>query len=60
MRCITKDLATQMEGCIKQTHIEVTKQYAQGKILDINGGAACLCGAGCVFYQLGGGGFWSP
>jgi GNAT superfamily N-acetyltransferase len=59
MRCITKDLATQMEGCIKQTHIAVTKQYAQGKILDINGGAACFSGADSYLSQVVGWGFAS-
>jgi GNAT superfamily N-acetyltransferase len=52
MKCITKDLAAQMEGCIKQTHIEVTKQYTKGKILDINGGAACFSGAHSYLSQV--------
>ena len=30
MMYITKELAAQMEACIKQSHIEVTKQYTQG------------------------------
>lgn len=52
MKCITKDLATQMESCIKQTHIEVTQQYPQGKILEINGGAACFSGFDSYLSQV--------
>ncbi|WP_058534803.1 GNAT family N-acetyltransferase [Legionella saoudiensis] len=57
MRCITKDLAAQMEGCIKQTHIEVTKLYPQGKILNVNGGAACFSGSDSYLSQVVGWGF---
>lgn len=57
MKCITKDLATQMESCIKQTHIEVTQQYPQGKILAINGGAACFSGFDSYLSQVVGWGF---
>jgi GNAT superfamily N-acetyltransferase len=57
MRCITKDLAAQMEGCIKQTHIEVTKQYEKGKILEINGGVACFSGFDSYLSQVVGWGF---
>ncbi|KTD67300.1 MULTISPECIES: GNAT family N-acetyltransferase [Legionella] len=57
MKCITKDLAAQMESCIKQTHIEVTKQYPQGRILEINGGAACFSGFDSYLSQVVGWGF---
>ncbi len=57
MKCITKDLAAQMESCIKQTHIEVTKQYPQGKILEVNGGAACFSGFDSYLSQVVGWGF---
>jgi len=57
MRCITKDLAAQMEACIKQTHIEVTRQYTEGKILEINGGAACFSGFDSFLSQVVGWGF---
>lgn len=57
MRCVTKDLAAQMEGCIKQTHIEVTKQYEQGKILELSGGAACFSGFNSYLSQVVGWGF---
>ncbi|KTD10711.1 putative Acetyltransferase, GNAT family [Legionella gratiana] len=57
MKCITKNLAAQMESCIKQTHIEVTKQYPQGKILEINGGAACFSGFDSYLSQVVGWGF---
>lgn len=59
MRYITKELAAKMEGCIKQTHIEVTKQYAKGKILDISGGAACFSGIDSYLSQVVGWGFTS-
>ena len=60
MRCITKGLAAQMESCFKQTHIEVTKQYATGKILEINGGAACFSGVDSYLSQVVGWGFATP
>lgn len=54
---INKHLAAQMESCIKQTHIEVTKQYTQGTILEINGGAACFSGFDSYLSQVVGWGF---
>lgn len=57
MRCITKELAAQMEACIKCTHIEVTKQYFEGKILKIAGGAACFSGFDSYLSQVVGWGF---
>lgn len=54
---ITKDLAAQMEACIKQSHIEVTKRYAEGRILEINGGAACFSGFDSFLSQVVGWGF---
>lgn len=54
---ITKELAVQMESCIKQTHIEVTRQYGHGKIMEINGGAACFSGFDSFFSQVIGWGF---
>lgn len=54
---ITKDLTARMEACIKQTHIEVTRLYSQGKILDINGGAACFSGFDSFLSQVVGWGF---
>ncbi|CEG57356.1 GNAT family N-acetyltransferase [Legionella fallonii] len=54
---VDKNLALQMESCIKQTHIEVTKQYTQGKILEINGGAACFSGFDSFLSQVVGWGF---
>ncbi len=46
-----------MESCIKQTHIEVTEQYPQGTILEINGGAACFSGFDSYLSQVVGWGF---
>ncbi|MGL5743085.1 MAG: GNAT family N-acetyltransferase [Legionella sp.] len=57
MKCITKNLAAQMESCIKQTHMEVTQQYTEGKILEINGGAACFSGFDSYLSQVVGWGF---
>ncbi|BCA96159.1 GNAT family acetyltransferase [Legionella antarctica] len=54
---ITKDLAARMEACIKQSHIEVTKQYPQGRILEIKGGAACFSGLDSFLSQVVGWGF---
>ena len=53
----TRDMARQMEACIKQSHIEVTKQYAEGKIIEINGGAACFSGFDSFLSQVVGWGF---
>ncbi len=46
-----------MESCIKQTHIEVTKQYPEGTILELNGGAACFSGTDSYLSQVVGWGF---
>ena len=56
---IDKELTIQMEACIKQTHIEVTKQYPQGMILEINGGAACFSGYDSFLSQVVGWGFYT-
>lgn len=60
MRCITKELAAKMEACIKQTHIEVTRQYSNGELLEINGGAACFSGFDSYLSQVVGWGFITP
>jgi GNAT superfamily N-acetyltransferase len=57
MRCITKDLAAQMEACFKQTHIEFTQCDKKGKILELNGGAVCFSGFDSYFSQVVGWGF---
>ena len=57
MNYITKNLTVQMESCIKQTHIEVTKQYPEGVILEINGGVACFSGFDSYLSQVVGWGF---
>lgn len=54
---INKELAQRMESCIKQTHIEVTKQYSQGKIFEIGGGAACFSDSDSFLSQVVGWGF---
>jgi GNAT superfamily N-acetyltransferase len=57
MKYINKRLAAQMEACIMQTHIEVTKQYPEGRILNINGGVACFSGFDSYLSQVVGWGF---
>jgi GNAT superfamily N-acetyltransferase len=57
MKYINKRLASQMEACIMQTHIEVTNQYPEGRILNINGGAACFSGFDSYLSQVVGWGF---
>lgn len=59
MTLITKEIALLMESCIKQTHIEFTKQNKQGLILEVNGGAACFSGYDSFFSQVVGWGFFS-
>lgn len=54
---VTKDLAEQMESCIKETHIEYTKSYKQGCSLPIGGGVACFSGFDSYFSQVIGWGF---
>jgi len=54
---ITKNITNQIEACIKQTHIEVTKQYTQGRIFEIHGGAACFSGNDSFLSQVIGWGF---
>ncbi len=54
---VTKEIAQAMESCIKQTHIQVTQQYTEGKLLEINGGAACFSGFDSYLSQVVGWGF---
>ncbi|WP_172458842.1 GNAT family N-acetyltransferase [Legionella worsleiensis] len=56
---ITKEQAARMEACIKQTHIEVTQNYINGKTLEINGGAACFSGHDSFLSQVVGWGFYT-
>lgn len=59
MMYVTKEIACKMEGCIKTSHIAVTKQYARGRIFEINGGAACFSGQDSFLSQVVGWGFFS-
>lgn len=54
---VTKEVAIQVEACIKQTHIEVTHQYPHGKIYEVNGGVACFSGYDSYLSQVVGWGF---
>ncbi|MDI1351610.1 MAG: GNAT family N-acetyltransferase, partial [bacterium] len=54
---VNKAVALRMESCIKQTHIEVTKQYSLGQYKDINGGSACFAGYDSFLSQVVGWGF---
>lgn len=57
MKCVTKNLAAEMESCIKQTHIAVTQQYSNGSIFELSGGAACFSGFDSYLSQVVGWGF---
>lgn len=54
---IDKEVARRMEECIKRIHIEVTKLYPVGKVMEINGGAACFSGVDSYLSQVIGWGF---
>ena len=49
---LTKELALDIESCIKQTHIEMTRSFPLGKILDLGEGAACFAGFSSFFSQV--------
>lgn len=57
MNYVTKNLAAQIESCIKKTHIEVTNTYLNGTILEIGGGVACFSGFDSYLSQVVGWGF---
>jgi GNAT superfamily N-acetyltransferase len=59
MLFINKKLASTIENCIKQTHIEVTKRYQAGHYLEISHGAACFSGVDSYLSQVVGWGFHS-
>jgi GNAT superfamily N-acetyltransferase len=54
---VTKTLAESIESCIKQTHIEVTREYSCGRVIEVNGGAACYSGYESFLSQVVGWGF---
>ncbi|MBA2649066.1 MAG: GNAT family N-acetyltransferase [Legionella sp.] len=54
---ITKAIAQQLESCIKQSHIEVTKRYGHGQFLELSTGAACFSGVDSYLSQVVGWGF---
>lgn len=54
---ICKSIAEAIESCIKQTHIEVTRQYTRGRFIEIHGGAACFSGVDSFLSQVIGWGF---
>lgn len=49
---LTKDLAFEIESCIKQTHIEMTNSFPLGKVLELDSGVACFAGASSFFSQV--------
>ena len=49
---LTKDLALEIETCIKQTHMEMANSFPLGKILELGGGAACFAGFSSFFSQV--------
>lgn len=56
MSYITKTVAAQIEHCFQQSHKAITDQY-QGRILELNGGAAFFSGFDSYFSQVVGWGF---
>ncbi|MFI4919414.1 MAG: GNAT family N-acetyltransferase [Legionellales bacterium] len=54
---LTKELAAQLERCLMQSHIEVTKQYSHGAMLEVGGGVACFSGFDSYLSQVVGWGF---
>lgn len=54
---ITKEVAQELETCIKNTHIEVTKNYPQGQFQEIGSGVACFSGFDSFLSQSIGWGF---
>lgn len=54
---IDKQVASRMEACIKQSHIETGRLYPQGRYLEVAGGAACFCGFDSYLSQVVGWGF---
>lgn len=54
---LTKELAFDIETCIKQTHIDLAHCFSFGKVLEIGGGAACFAGSSSFFSQVIGWGF---
>ncbi|RUR10090.1 GNAT family N-acetyltransferase [Legionella sp. km772] len=49
---LTKELAFEIEDCIKHTHIEMANSFPLGKILELGGGAACFAGLSSFFSQV--------
>jgi GNAT superfamily N-acetyltransferase len=49
---VTKELALQMELCIKQTHVAMAASYSFGKVLEVAEGAACFAGGSSFFSQV--------
>lgn len=49
---LTKDVAFEIENCIKHTHVEMTKSFPLGKVLELGEGAACFAGFSSFFSQV--------
>lgn len=49
---LTKELAFEIENCIKHTHVEMTKSFPLGKVLELGEGAACFAGFSSFFSQV--------
>lgn len=54
---IDKQVASKMEACIKQSHIETARLYPLGCYLEVAGGAACFCDLDSYLSQVVGWGF---
>lgn len=49
---VTKELAFQIESCIKKTHMGMAASYPFGKVLELAEGAACFAGCSSFFSQV--------
>ncbi len=49
---LTKELAFEIETCIKETHLDMARSVPIGKVLEIGEGAACFAGASSFFSQV--------
>lgn len=54
---VSKQIAMQIEQCITQTHIHVTRTYANHAVLMQSGGVACFSGSDSFLTQVIGWGF---
>ena len=49
---LNKEVAFEIEACIKQTHINMTNSFPLGKLLEVGDGVACFAGSSSFFSQV--------